>query len=1593
MKYISVKALLESHLINYFKQVADMVKGNPQGEFWQWKVDHAHEVQMTPTAEIRKQYPDINRYLSHTHVDVNLKECYGNSGKLALYCDNVEYVEGEISYMGVPIEHAWNKIDGKYFDITKDTLFANEKAYDEYVAVIELSMEQFAKYMYKYKHWGGWIYEEFMRQTGKDQKKAIPRKRQKAVSESADMLKFGKEIHLASDKDARSFVADINENGQIKVAIGPPGFPHAEAGLFGMYPGRMFIDAKIISFWRHPEKYLLVKILHALENSSVLKSQGIKFLGNRDWRIEIFGDINKDWYDATDIPYEYRRDLKNAKFPILDDYLESAIQSEDAPEEEYAEHQKSPLLRKSKEVTQGFGSKHPKAESRFKEKMQVPFESETEDYYPALNENPNSINIYKIFPEDDEPESPKNVVGWHEQRGAWTFGWTLNEDEFKCEDGWRTHFDLFGVSSKYMISGRGKDSGRLFPDYKVITFWDFPKDHAELIDVIKRIENITGYEILDDPKWKVEIPSRESYELSPKKKEWGDWDPKPSDTEYVSIDDYVNPGVRPKEEMEQEHVKSPLLKKSKDVPYGFGSKNPKAEARFKEKMEAPFENKEEDFYPALVEGDKMDAYYERKFGVKREEHEIPIFKKDVVATVKDDRLKEIPIFKNPKNLNDYDDEVRAIADEDGNLYVAFQDRLFNHGMMGNALMDAGEIKTKKYNDLARTHSSASGVYADQKHFLLLQRLYNTNTFIASDVFDWVGGETERMIQRLRSKNSQFNYKLPEYEEDYDELDDDDAIVYESIVNKLFEDPDYVKDPRGEETKDENGNVVNWDVIDWNEYGTHAFGYLNGKFAIGRPGRMHRDIMVPGVGAGNERKSFRFPGRIWTEQKVISFWNYPNKQQFEKFAADLKKATGIDIMNDPNYKVEIIKNPHPHPKKHAAGEWTPYWSGKNPDKWVAGPLVPSVVDFVHPKEYGGSLDQPDQDKQHVISPLLKKSKDVPQGYGSKHPKAPEKFKQKMNAPFESYYPRLNESPDTVMLDNGRELFFNAVPGHSYSFGYYKGEFLLGNEGSTHGHLGDHINTSFDRYDFDLPGRIWIEEQLISFWVYPTEQEFKKFAEDIKKAFATQENIRLDIMSEGWKVEVKKRFNGEEIVRGGAENLNHEIYGGAWWNEKEEDFKFYTDLVPTKEYAGSEALSDEEKNVQHVISPLLKAGKEVPQGFGSKHPKAEEIAKKKREQPFESYYPRLNESPDSIFVDQHYYSVVDVMVGAAGKSHGQANVQYNPRGYMLFYQNYHGRLYTTPKVITFWRFPKKEEMVDIIHMLEEKIGKKIFGNDWRIEITEEYKDDDGDIDYRVSFLSIDFYLRHNMKATDFSDEEYQEHLKSPLLKKKKDVPAGFGSKHPKAEELAKQKRDQPFESLKEFAMPTSELRSKLWYHGTREELAYKILEDKALKIDPTPRKAYMAPQKNRIYLTNNLEDGIGYAFFRNGSHLSYPNAPNDGYAYLVVVNGNDLKDVNPDEDIIADLYYSSLPEFSWIKPLCKRVDPKLSHKYDTIGDYRFGTALGKKVVEWLTDEQKIQLINHGCKLAGSGDLPIYQLWKIPLNKQKELKENPSNYKKFS
>lgn len=56
-----------------------------------------------------------------------------------------------------------------------------------------------------------------------------------------------------------------------------------------------------------------------------------------------------------------------------------------------------------------------------------------------------------------------------------------------------------------------------------------------------------------------------------------------------------------------------------------------------------------------------------------------------VGVVVDHGLNEIFIYKNPRSLSNFDSYVRAIADSDGNLYVAQANARFNHGMMAQAI--------------------------------------------------------------------------------------------------------------------------------------------------------------------------------------------------------------------------------------------------------------------------------------------------------------------------------------------------------------------------------------------------------------------------------------------------------------------------------------------------------------------------------------------------------------------------------------------------------------------------------------------------------------------------------------------------------------------------------------------------------------------------------------------------------------------------------------------------------------------------------------------------------------------------------------------
>jgi hypothetical protein len=225
------------------------------------------------------------------------------------------------------------------------------------------------------------------------------------------------------------------------------------------------------------------------------------------------------------------------------------------------------------------------------------------------------------------------------------------------------------------------------------------------------------------------------------------------------------------------------------------------------------------------------------------------------------------------------------------------------------------------------------------------------------------------------------------------------------------------------------------------------------------------------------------------------------------------------------------------------------------------------------------------------------------------------------------------------------------------------------------------------------------------------------------------------------------------------------------------------------------------------------------------------------------------------------------------------------------------------------------------------------------------------------------------------------------------------------------------IKDYLFETEvpiEYKQKFWYHGTFHSNAIKIIKSCKLKPIENPDNGYMSPIAGKVYLTSRLDEGLIYAFYRACNQEENPK-----YAYLVIVKGEDLVDILPDEDIIANLlpklYYSNdnlskneinkfiyknsdltkdeINKFIYLNKLAKETDSKLYHKYHIKGNYEYGTALGKKIIKLINDDQKIDLINYGQKIANDGCIPIYQVWEIPVDKRNEINKNIDSFQFYS
>ena len=192
-----------------------------------------------------------------------------------------------------------------------------------------------------------------------------------------------------------------------------------------------------------------------------------------------------------------------------------------------------------------------------------------------------------------------------------------------------------------------------------------------------------------------------------------------------------------------------------------------------------------------------------------------------------------------------------------------------------------------------------------------------------------------------------------------------------------------------------------------------------------------------------------------------------------------------------------------------------------------------------------------------------------------------------------YNLITENPDTIK--DGRKVLyfwraFDAVP------------FLFNvNEDHTKAtevYVGDTQETHNEIYYEDVaayPGRLWLNDKIMSFWIYPNE---KLFVSMIKKL---EEEMNIKIFNNGWRLEVvkNKNKNKNEIMR---KKFNSKEDEDEYFGDPDTRYRWRrSEIIPLDDYVGSEDQPEEDR-IMHMMNWKEKAlakkqGKLDMKGWGS------------------------------------------------------------------------------------------------------------------------------------------------------------------------------------------------------------------------------------------------------------------------------------------------------------------------------------------------------------------------------------------------------------
>lgn len=211
----------------------------------------------------------------------------------------------------------------------------------------------------------------------------------------------------------------------------------------------------------------------------------------------------------------------------------------------------------------------------------------------------------------------------------------------------------------------------------------------------------------------------------------------------------------------------------------------------------------------------------------------------------------------------------------------------------------------------------------------------------------------------------------------------------------------------------------------------------------------------------------------------------------------------------------------------------------------------------------------------------------------------------------------------------------------------------------------------------------------------------------------------------------------------------------------------------------------------------------------------------------------------------------------------------------------------------------------------------------------------------------------------------------------------------------------ESLVEMVMPREIDKSKVYYHGTKDKNSALKIAKEGLRPQDIEflEKKYVIPDNDeagqevdrqymsisgRVYLTEDLFSAIQYASPGSGFELK----GNQAKGYVVVVSGNKIQDIEPDEDDVGSIilnignYVRSPKQY----PLSFKIRAKHLIELHKIAIKYLGEEywkkffnepqVGKVILPHLSDGLKHTIIDIGGKVAHVGPIDIDEVWEFDI-----------------